>query len=162
MKIFKTIILMVGLCATSTLLFAAPPKNMTIIVKEAKAYATPSYFGKVVATLAYTEKVSIIEEKGSWYKISLAGGKQGWINSSALSKQSLTAKGSSQDIKTGASSEEVELAGKGFNEEVEAKYKKDNKLDYSWIDRMETYKVALEDMTLFLANGGLDTTGGAQ
>jgi hypothetical protein len=50
----------------------------------------------------------------------------------------------------------VALAGKGFNEQVESSFRKQNKnLDYTWINRMETFKVSPDQMRSFLAQGNV-------
>jgi len=56
----------------------------------------------------------------------------------------------------------VALAGKGFNKEVEAQYKDEKQLDYTWVDRMEGYRVSPEQVLAFLQAGGLPVPGGAQ
>lgn len=64
------------------------------------------------------------------------------------------------DAATGASSDEVALAGKGFNAQVEAKMKADGKLDYTWVDRMAAFQVSEDQIALFRAQGKL--LGGAR
>ena len=64
------------------------------------------------------------------------------------------------DAVTGVSSDEVALAGKGFNEQVEAKLKKDGKLDYTWVDRMAAFNVDADQIVKFRTQGNLP--GGAQ
>lgn len=160
-RIIFTGILVIGFFGIAVC--ANAEKKASIIVKEAKAYGTPSSFGKVVATLKYTNPVTILEEKSGWLKVTFAGNKQGWIHSSAVSSGNTTIAAGSSDKNTGASSDEVALAGKGFNKEVEAKYKKDNaKIDYSWIDRMEGYKVTPDQIIDFLTQGKLNADGGAE
>ena len=66
----------------------------------------------------------------------------------------------SSDAATGISSDELALAGKGFNEQVEAKLKADGTLDYIWVDRMMAFDVDVEKIREFRAQGNL--TGGAQ
>ena len=85
---------------------------------------------------------------------------QGWVNASALTEKQIALKAGSQNVDSSASSGEVVAAGKGFNSDVEAQYKKEQKLDYSWVDKMETFVVTPEQVTAFLAQGGLQ--GGAQ
>ena len=60
-------------------------------------------------------------------------------------------------MRLAASSDEVALAGKGFSQEVETEYKKQNRsLDYAWVDRMLTFKVSDADALRFLQEGGLE------
>ncbi|MFC1764146.1 hypothetical protein ACFL6U_18990, partial [Planctomycetota bacterium] len=61
---------------------------------------------------------------------------------------------------TGVSSDEVALAGKGFNEQVEAKLKAEGTLDYRWVDRMEAFVVDVNQLVAFRQQGKL--SGGVQ
>lgn len=62
-----------------------------------------------------------------------------------------------------ASSEDLTLAGKGFNAQVEAAYRQSNRaLDYATIDRMERLTVSQPQMSRFLADGGVLPEGGGQ
>ena len=61
------------------------------------------------------------------------------------------------DVRLAASTDEVALAGKGFSQEVETAYKKQNRsLDYAWVDRMATFKVTDAEALRFLQEGGLE------
>ena len=61
------------------------------------------------------------------------------------------------DVRLAASSDEVALAGKGFSQEIETEYKKQNRsLDYAWVDRMLTFKVSDAEALRFMQEGGLE------
>jgi len=64
------------------------------------------------------------------------------------------------DAATGVSSDEVALAGKGFNEQVEAKLRKEGKLDYTWVDRMAKFNAGADQIMKFRMQGHLP--GGEQ
>jgi hypothetical protein len=62
-----------------------------------------------------------------------------------------------------ASSQEVALAGKGFNSDVEAQYRKNNaRIDYTWVNRMETIKVSRGQMISFLDEGKVKPSEGGK
>ena len=85
-------------------------------------------------------------------------------NSSSLSWKARISVGQT-NVKSGTSQDELALAGKGFNDQVEASFMKENrKLDYAWVNLMETFKVKPEMMTAFLVQGelGVQSEGGAQ
>jgi hypothetical protein len=65
----------------------------------------------------------------------------------------------SQAASQTASSGDVAAAGKGFNKEVEAQYQQDQKLDYTWVDRMEAFKVPPQQVAAFISAGGLNEGG---
>lgn len=134
--------------------YAAAETMMSVQVKETKVRATPTFMGKILATLVYGDRVKVLEEQRGWFKVEAPSG-NGWVSSSALSKKRIVLQAGAKDVETGASSSEVALAGKGFNEQVEDQYKKDTKLDYTWVDRMETFVYLPNDLISFLQAGGL-------
>jgi len=141
-------------------------ETMSVQVKESEVRAAPSFLGKIVAKVVYGDRVTLLDKSGSWNKVSLKGGApQGWMHSSALTTKRIVLQTGQADVKTGADQNELALAGKGFNDQVEASYVKQNKkLDYAWINKMETFNVAPEDMNSFLAKGEVATPseGGVQ
>ncbi|HUV06579.1 MAG TPA: SH3 domain-containing protein [Spirochaetia bacterium] len=145
-------------------LYAAAQEMMSVTVKETQVRSTPSFMGKILANLAYGDRVQIVEKAKSWAKVLIPGGKgDGWVSLSALTEKRVVLKAGSQDVDKTASSGEVALAGKGFNADVEAKYKKDKNLDYTWIDRMEQFKIPPDQLVSFLTAGGLKPAeGGAK
>lgn len=146
---------LVGILFLSTT--AQAQKAMSVQLKESQLRTTPSFLGKVVAKLSYGERVTVLQEKGAWKKVSmLSRSVQGWIHETALTSKSIALKAGQGNVGTSVTGREIALAGKGFNEEVEAQYKKSNKsLDYTWINQMETMKVSPEQMEDFIAGGNL-------
>ena len=158
----KSSILAAALLLSAAAVFAAP-KQMSVNVKETQVRATPSYMGKILAVVKYGDRLEVIQEQSGWAKVSLSGGKiQGWVSLSALQDKRIALTAGQAGSTTGASSGEVALAGKGFNKEVEAQYKDEKQLDYTWVDRMEGYRVNPEQVLAFLQAGGLPVPGGAQ
>ncbi len=132
-------------------------KTLSVQVKEGEIRATPSFLGKIVTKAAYGDRVNLMEDRGPWKKVSFRSGKvQGWMHSSALTTKRIALQAGQADVRTGATQDELALAGKGFNEQVEASFRKQNKnLDYTWINRMETFRVSPELMRSFLATGAI-------
>lgn len=135
---------------------AASPKTMYPQVKEAQLRASASSTAKIVAILSYGKSsVTVLETKGSWVRAQdAATKKEGWVLSSQLTgKKFVLASGGA--TKTGASSEEISAAGKGFTAEIEAKYKAEGKVDYGWVDAMERMDVSADASAAFRSEGGL-------
>ncbi len=128
---------------------------LSVQVKNAKVRAKPSQLGKVVATVPYGAVVQAGTLKRGWYPVTTNDGKEGWLHSSALSKKPIAMSSGTTDAATGVSSDEVALAGKGFNEQVETKLKSDGKLDYTWVDRMVTFEVEVDRIKEFRTQGHL-------
>jgi len=132
-------------------------KVMSVQVKEGLLRATPSHLGKIVARVSYSDRVTVLEERGAWKKVSRSNGKsQGWIHNTALTNKRIALKAGQSNVGTSVSRDEIALAGKGFSEEVEAQYRKSNKnLDYTWINWMEAIKVSPKQMEDFIVVGHL-------
>lgn len=140
-------------------------KKRSIQVRNGKLRSNPTYLSKVVTTLPYTTRVVILEKNGIWNKVQVTDTEtQGWIHSSALTKKKLKMSADEEEGSLGVSSDEQALAGKGFNSDVEAEFKTRNKdIDFTWVDKMETFKVSPEEMQDFLKKGKVESVkGGVQ
>jgi len=156
-------LMLLALCASK---HVYAEETMSVQVKESEVRATPSFLGKIVAKVVYGDRVTLTGKSGSWTKVSLKGGTpQGWIHSSALTTKRIILKAGQTDAKSGTSQDELALAGKGFNDQIEAAFLKHNKkLDYTWVNLMETFQVKPELMSAFLAEGEVlaQAEGGAK
>ena len=133
----------------------ALPSNMSVQVNEAQLRSTPSFLGKIVETIPYGERVKVKNVHGSWVQVIAPSGNIGWIQESALTKKKLVMKAGS-DVSGGASTEEVALAGKGFNEDVEKQYRASADLNFSMVDKMESYTKTTDELVAFLEAGDLE------
>ena len=155
MKFVKRLGLL-ALMALAVMPVRAETQTMSVQVRNGQLRATPSFLGKLVAAVAYADRVTVQQTQGEWRRVSAAGGQTGWIHQSALSPKVIVLKAGAEDVGTAASGEELALAGKGFNSDVEADFKKKNeKIDFGPIDSMEKIKIAPQDMLTFLNEGGL-------
>lgn len=135
--------------------------TMSVQVKTGQIRATPSFLGTIVAPVAYGDRVDVVLEQGEWMKVSTTQGKEGWIHNSALTKKRIVLQAGGKDVAGAASSDELALAGKGFNSEVEGEFKAANKdIDFTWVDRMEKWKVDIKEMQKFLEDGGVKPSEG--
>lgn len=127
---------------------------MSVQIRTAQLRADPSFLGKLVATLDYGTRVTVSDEKGDWDFVTAPNGMTGWIHQSALTTKKVVMQAGANDVSTSASGQELALAGKGFNSDVEADFKKKNAdIDFTWIDRMEKIKVTAAEMSAFLKEG---------
>jgi len=140
--------------------FAAPLKTLSVQVKEGQVRSTPSFLGKIIAKPSYGDRVEVIQDRGTWKKVTVRGGVQGWMHASALTTKQIVLRAGSQDVQTSATGGEIALAGKGFSEEVEKQYKNLSHLDYRWVDRMEKFQVTTEQMQAFLKQGDITPVEG--
>jgi len=151
-----------ALLAVSTAVGGEGRKAMSVQVKQGQVRATPSFLGKIVATLSYGDRVEALEDKNGWMKIVPPGNKApGWMHASALTEKKIVFKAGSKEAETGASGGELALAGKGFNADVEAEFKSKHKdIDFTWIDRMEEIKAPPGKISAFLREGQLTPVQG--
>jgi SH3-like domain-containing protein len=155
MKSVRRLCLMICLAAL-TYAAAALPRMMSVTVQQTKVRAAPNFLGKITADLSYGDRLEVIEEKDGWVKVVLPDSEEeGWVHESALTKKTIVLKAGETDVAQTASSSEIALAGKGFNEQVEARYQQEKRLDYAWVDRMEAFTVSWEEIREFMDQGGL-------
>jgi len=137
---------------------------MSVQVKTTAVRDTPSFIGKAIATLSYGDRIEVSETQGVWARVKTPGGATGWTHTSALTTERIVLKSGRQTAQTRASSDELALAGKGFNSDVEAEFKKSHRnMDFTWIDKMEKIKIPSCEMESFLQEGGVTPQkGGAR
>ena len=127
---------------------------MYISVEEAILKEKPSFFGKNTNSVFYGEEVIVLDTKGSWKKVQLTGNSSvfGWISESSLTKKKILV----SESKVTASADEIALAGKGFNAEIEAEYKKQGTANYDAVDKLEEKSVSFENSLDFMLDGKLE------
>jgi hypothetical protein len=137
-------------------------QTMSVQVREGRLRAAPSFLGRSLAVVHYGDRVTVLERKGAWVRAAApGGGPAGWIHGSALTEKRIVLQAGAQDVEQAATTDELALAGKGFNRRVEERYRAAHPgLDFSWIDRMETYGASAEEVRRFLEEGGLSPKQG--
>ena len=129
--------------------------TLTVVVQETQVRQRPQFFAPTVATVRLGDRVSGSDAStGGWYKVK-AGDTTGYIHESAVTaKKVKLASRSAGD--SGTSAEEITLAGKGFNEQVEQSYKAGHgDLDFKKVDAMEKRKIGDSKLAAFMKAGGL-------
>jgi len=162
-KLSSGLIFAICLMAVST--WAADgSKTMSVQVKTTPLRDTPSFVGKAGATLSYGDRVEVLNTQGPWSKVNAPGGLTGWVHTSALSSKRIVLKSGQETAQTKASGDELALAGKGFNSDVEGEFKKQHQnIDFSWIDKMGKMIISSGEMQAFLKEGSVvPKEGGAQ
>ncbi len=156
----------IRICVVAAVLLAATVALavagvMSIQVRTGKLRTRPSFLGQVTASVGYGDRVTVLDEKSGWIQVRTGNGQTGWIHNSALTEKKVVLNAGQGDVATGASGSELALAGKGFNDEVEAEFRSENPdLDYTWVDRMETFRLTPEQARRFLATGKIASPGG--
>ena len=139
----------------------AATQMQSVQVRTGKLREKPSFLGKVVSRVAYGDRLETLESRMGWTRVRDDEGHSGWIHASALTEKTIVLSAGDAPVATGASGEEIALAGKGFNEEVETAFKTANPaIDYTWVDRMESFRITPRDAAAFLATGRVEPKGG--
>ena len=149
-----------GLCALVTVALA---DRMSVQVQDGQVRATPSFLGSVVAKLPYGSSVEAQPAQNGWMQVQTPSGQQGWMSAASLTTKKIVMTAGAGGA-SGASSDELALAGKGFNSDVEKEFKKQNpNINFAAVDRMAKIKIAPQEMQQFLAAGSVKPpTGGAK
>lgn len=128
---------------------------MSVQQKEGKLREKPSFLGKILKKLPYGSKLEVIKEQGAWYNVKFEG-VTGWAHKSSLTEKEIILQAGSEKVSSDVDDDELVLAGKGFNSQVEKSYKQSNpKLNYALVDRMEKFEVAPTAVEEFVKKGGL-------
>lgn len=135
--------------------------TLNVQVRSGKLREQPSFLGKIVAEVAYGDQLRILREQGEWRLGRTCTGREGWIHVSALTDDKIVLAAGTGEVETGASSDELALAGKGFNAQIEEEFRAQNQeIDFAWVDRMEKFTVSSEEMIGFLQTGQVTPPAG--
>jgi hypothetical protein len=145
------------LLAAAGLPAAALAATVTVLVQETAVRKKPQFFAPSAGTARLGQSFDAQGPENGWYKVD--GRLDGYIHASAVTAKKVKASGDS--VGGGASAEEVTLAGKGFNAQVEKSYAKDGNGDFAGVDAMERRGFPEAAVLQFMREGGL-LQGGAQ
>ncbi len=136
-------------------------ENLIVKVQTTSVRKEPKFYSPALATLKAGESVTQISAQAGWLRVRTSRGIEGWIHSSAVRTKSFSLAALDQSFRTQATAEEVALAGKGFNKQVEEEYKSRNEgLDFAEVERMLRIIVKPEELRKFLEAGKLGEFGG--
>lgn len=137
----------------------------TLVVRIQSTYVRkePKFYSSPLATLRAGESVTQISSQAGWFKVRTSQGVEGWIHSQSVATGKFKVSAMDQSLKMSTSADEVALAGKGFNKQVEDEYKSRNKgISFVEVERMLKIKVTPDELRRFLMDGKLAEFGGAR
>ena len=138
-------------------------ETLTVKVQSTSLRNSPKFYAPAVQSLNAGDKVEKIAEQSGWVQVKTAGGAVGWVHSSAVAVPKFDLMASSKGLKTQASADEVALAGKGFNKQVEESYRAKHKdVSFVWVDKMLQIKIAAAQVEEFMKKGRLGEFGGGR
>jgi hypothetical protein len=128
--------------------------NITVRVMSAKVMKNPKFIGTAAGSVSRGDQLTVKEVKGDWYRVE--GAATGWINKSAVVEGKVELSTQPGAGGSGASRDEVELAGRGFTPQIESEYRNDNpNLDFSHVDAIEKTGIDPTELEAFAKEGGL-------
>jgi len=153
----KKIFIVFCLCVCGAVVLpaqAAKGGTMYVSAKTIELKSSTGFFASARGKLDYGAAVTVLQIKGKWAEVRSAASSSvsGWTTVANLSAKRVVAGSSAGG---GATKNEVALAGKGFNQEVENAYKSDGNLNYADVDRTETQKVSQKELYNFIVEGRL-------
>ena len=129
-------------------------ETVTVITKDNAIREYAKFFAPVKANVKYNDRLEILATEGDWYKVKY-GSSTGYIHKSAVEKR-VASSASYSGRRSSVSESEAALAGKGFNPQVEASYKKQHPdMKFYLVDNIERYLVPDREVAQFITNGGL-------
>lgn len=128
-------------------------RTMYVTGKTIEVKSSTAFFSDTLGTLSYGDPVAVLQQYGKWVQIRSLEPPvlSGWVAAASLTtKRILVSAGT-----TSASANEIALAGKGFNQEVENVYRQNGTLNYDAIDAMEAIQIPNRQLFTFLQEGRL-------
>lgn len=136
----------------------AAAESVTVIVRKTSIRRDRQFYAPTLAEAGLGESLAVLAREKGWVKVRTSAG-EGWVHESAVTTKKMTV--SAQGPAGGAvDAQDVALAGKGFNPQVEGEYRKKNpKDDFAAVDRMEKLGASDAAVAAFLAEGNLQPRG---
>jgi hypothetical protein len=125
-----------------------------VAVRTVALKSSTGFFAGNRGTLNYGDRVTVLQVSGRYVEVRSAANSSltGWTASANLTTRQVVSGNTST-----ASTREVAMAGKGFNQEVENAYRTQGDLNYADVDRVESITVSETDLRQFLEEGRLST-----
>lgn len=129
---------------------------LMIKVQSTALRSEPRFFASIKKFLKFGDQIEKLTSQEGWFQVKTFDGHLGWVHSSAVQLRPIRLASLAQGPKTTAGASEVALASKGFNRQVEAAYQQRHpEINYSWVDRMLSFKIEETTIEKFLRDGQL-------
>jgi hypothetical protein len=134
---------------------------LSIQVKSTKLRSAPKFWAASVADLSLGDKVSPGRTQGDWIQAT-ASGRTGWLHRTAVTSKDIVLSGGGSTVASTTSTEDVSMAGKGFNRTVETEYGSSRGVNFGGVDAMSEHTVTPAELETFLREGKLAEWGAAR
>ncbi len=147
-----------GLVVAVATAWALEGELVSVAVRSAQLREASGHLAPIVARLAYTDEVEVLEMRGDFLRVASSEG-EGWLHKSAISEDKIVLEDDGEDAARRADDREVALAGRGFNEQVEERYRSEQGLRFDGVDLMEARVRDSDTLMRFIEEGGLPIPG---
>lgn len=131
--------------------------TITVLVQQTTIRRKPQFYAPAAGVAKLGDSFDADGPDAGWYKVD-----GGYIHQSAVTTKSVKV-GSESSVGGGATADEVTLAGKGFNSQVEKSYGgKHPEANFAGVDAMERRTTSDDALQRFLRSGGLAPQEAAQ
>lgn len=130
----------------------AAAKSVTVVVESAKVRKGKAFYASAVATVRHKDRLDAGEPEDGWFPVTVDG-TRGWLHESAVGATARKARGGGWSGSGEAGEDEVTLAGKGFNADVEKAHRSGDAGDYAAVDAMEARRVPEKELLAFMKAG---------
>ena len=131
--------------------------TVTVRVLTAKVMKAAKFIGPSAATVSRGAQLKVVATQGDWFSVSGKFTGTGWIHRSSVENRAVALSSKPGGTGSGtASSDEIELAGRGFTPQVESQYRQKNpNLDFAHVDGIEAIAIDGSELQAFVNEGGL-------
>ena len=138
----------------------ATAASAIVITQQAMLRKDKHFFAAVVARVPYGESLQVLGSEGDWLRVYYQD-TYGWLHNGEVKQQVFNLSGLTAQSSGGTTQDEVALAGKGFTPEVEKALRKKNpKMQFHLVDKVESSRVSSKNLRVFLEKGNLKEPGG--
>jgi hypothetical protein len=142
-------------CVAALLASSARAETLTVVVKEAAVKKQPYFYAPSLGTVHLGEHLESTSNEHGWHQVPFQGA-TGWLHDSAVTTKKFQIGAAESVGSTGTTADEVTIAGKGFNEQVEQTYRHTGpQANFSAVDAMERSTVSDAELRRFVQEGSL-------
>jgi len=155
--------LIIGLACLALIVGLVAAETFVVKVKSTTLHKSPKFYAASVTALSAGDRLEKVSSQDDWVQVRTASGAVGWIHNSALEPRKFSLGSTNKGLKTQATADEVALASKGFNKQIEDSYRARNKkISFVWVDKMLLINVTPGQEEMFLKDGKLADFGGGK
>ena len=153
----RTVAVLIFILLGGALFAISVGDDLAVSVRQGELRSAPGFLSRIDARLTYGEAVTVLGVQGDWTRVRVEStGDEGWMHASAVlpPREMNLADAGSRD--SGASSDEIALAGRGFSEQIEREYEEQESLDFGPVDDMEDLLLPVSELGDFLGAVGAE------